>query len=454
MNVKNAVMQNKEALPNLPVSERALVNEQNKDIDFKTELQQHIQSNIAKMEVKQNIFPIHSLPEPLLSFTKEISNVYSVPSEFPACAALGAVSSALQKKIKLDDGKYINFPQLWIMLVAPPGIGKTEPLNIAFKPLAEIDKRNFKNYTENLSQWKIEVAEAKKTKTEEPDKPTNQQILIDDFTPESLYQTLYDNKDSITLFRDELSGWFADFGRYNNNGEIQRYLSMFNNVQFTINRKSQEPLLIHKPFLNVIGSIQPEVLNATLKNQKLIDNGFASRFLFAFPKNCKKPHYSDVRVNEIIINDFHSLINHTHSLPQVEEPVYLSDDAKELFISFANRLTDVANTDNNNYIKGMYSKMEIQVLRIALVLHIVKCVYSEDLWRKNELLQDSMQQAIDICGYFITCSLSLYDDNTINAVSTADAIKIIEHNTGIKNKQAFADSIGVTRQYISKICNE
>lgn len=109
-----------------------------------------------------------------------------------------------------------------------------------------------------MSQWKIEVAEAKKTKTEEPDKPTNQQILIDDFTPESLYQTLYDNKDSITLFRDELSGWFADLVDTITTEKYKGIFFMFNNVQFTINRKSQEPLL-HKPFLNVIGSIQPEV---------------------------------------------------------------------------------------------------------------------------------------------------------------------------------------------------
>ena len=35
-----------------------------------------------------------------------------------------------------------------------------------------------------------------------------------------------------------------------------------------------------------------------------------------------------------------------------------------------------------------------------------------------------------------------------------DAIKIIQKEYGIKNKQAFAESIGVSRQYISKICNE
>lgn len=444
----------KEALLNPQNSERQMINEQYKDTDFETALKEDIQSNITKLEAKKNIFPVQSLPEPLLSFTKELRDVYSVPSEFPACAALGAVSAALRKKIRLNNGKYTNYPQLWIMLVAPPGIGKTEPLNLAFKPLAEIDKSSYQNYTESLSHWKTELAEARKDKTEEPDKPIYKQVLIDDFTPESLYQTMYNNSDSITLFRDELSGWFADFGRYNKSGEIQRYLSMFNNGQFTINRKSQETLLIHKPLLNVIGSIQPNVLNTALNNQNLIDNGFASRFLFAYPQNIKKPHYSDKTVDENITKDFYTLINHLHSLPEIEEPVYLSDVAKELFIIFSNKLTDKANENSSELLKGMYSKTDIQLLRIALLLHIVKSVYNDELWSNNLILEDTMQQAIDICEYFITCSLSLLGETGINKISTAEAIKIIDKNSGIKNKQAFADSLGVTRQYISKVCNE
>lgn len=445
--------QKNEAPTNPQNSEGAILNEQYKDKDITSLLKDEFDAKTKQADEIQIPFPVNSLPEPLLSFVKEVSDVYSVPPEFPACAVLGAVSAAIQKKIHLHNGKYINFPQLWLMLVAPPGVGKSEPLKIAFRKLSEIDKTSYDFYIQEMEQWKSDCITARKEKTTEPPKPTYRQYLINDFTPESLYSTMFQNENSITLFRDELSGWFSDFGRYNKNGEVGHYLSMFNNSDLKINRKTQEPILIHKPFISVVGSIQPEVVSAILKNQSLIENGFASRFLFAYPKDIKKPYYSDKQVSQEVISRYDELIEHLKRLPLIEKPVELSIEAKRLYVDFVNSLTDKSNKSTHNYIKAIYAKMDIHLLRIVLILHIVEGVYDDVQWMTFKIQGNTMQYAINIVEYFISTSLMLYDQNNISNFNISDAIRLIEKEKGIANKQAFADSIGVTRQYISKLCN-
>ncbi len=448
-------MNNKEKpLPNVPNPERVILNEQYKDKNITSLLKDELEAKTKQTDEIQIPFPIKSLPEPLLSFVKEVTEVYSVPPEFPACAVLGAISASIQKKIHLHNGKYINFPQLWLMLVAPPGVGKSEPLNLAFKKLSEIDKSSYDFYIQEMEQWKSDCVTARKEKTPEPEKPTYRQHLINDFTPESLFSTMFQNENSITLFRDELSGWFSDFGRYNKSGEVGHYLSMFNNSDLKINRKTQEPLLLHNPFITVVGSIQPEVLTSILKNQSLIENGFASRFLFAYPKDIKKPYYSDKQINQEVINSYDKLIEHLKKLPLIELPVELSIEAKRLYVDFVNSLTDKSNSTEKNYIKSIYAKMEIHLLRIVLILHIVEGVYDEELWMKFKVQANTMQNAINIVKYFISTSILLYEQNHISNFNISDAIRLIENEKGIVNKQAFADAIGVSRQYISKICNQ
>ncbi|HEY5507285.1 MAG TPA: DUF3987 domain-containing protein [Paludibacter sp.] len=277
----------------------------------------------------------------------------------------------------------------------------------------------------------IECAEAKQLKTQEPEKPFFKQCLIDDFTPESLYQTMFRNNGSISLYRDELSGWFADFGRYNKNGEISRYLSIFNNAQFCINRKSEEPLQIPEPFLTICGTIQPKVLNIALSSNTLKENGFASRFLYVYPKEVKKQKYSERTPDKFIIDRYEKLITHCYCLSKVENPFTLSAEAKELFIQYANQTTDLVNSCSNNFVRATYAKMEIQVLRLALIIQIIRGIYDNIEWQQGIITKEAMQYAIKLCDYF-NSKILLVDttNNPTNLIKalTADT-QILASNT-------------------------
>ncbi|MEI7676932.1 MAG: DUF3987 domain-containing protein [Bacteroidales bacterium] len=444
----------KNAPSNFGEFEEAMNPEQYKSTNFIEKLKAEIHSNSMNSNANDTAFPINGLPQVILEFAIEISEVYGVPIEFPVMAALSAVSASIRKKISIDSGKYRNFGQLWVMLVAPPGVGKTEPVSAAFRPLQKLDNSSYDEYQLELSRWKAECTEAKQIKTQEPEKPFFKQCLIDDFTPESLYQTMFRNNGSISLYRDELSGWFADFGRYNKNGEISRYLSIFNNAQFCINRKSEEPLQIPEPFLTICGTIQPEVLNIALSSNTLKENGFASRFLYVYPKEVKKQKYSERTPDRSIMERYEKLITHCYYLPKLENPFTLSQEARILFIKYANQTTDLVNNCSNNFVRATYAKMEIQVLRLALIVQIIRGIYDNVEWQQGLITKEAIQYAIKLCEYFNSKIILVDNTNIPSKMNSAEAIKTIQKEYGIKNKQAFADSIGITRQYVSKICNE
>ncbi len=427
---------------------------QDKNTDFISLLKAEIKDKSVSNEVKKTPFPTFGLPKIILDFSNEISEIYGVPFEFPALAALCAVSASLRKKFCVDSGKFKNFPQLWLQFVSPPGVGKTEPAAAAFRPLLKLEKLSYDQYQTEFDQWQAECIDAKKLKENDPRKPTYKQCLVDDFTPESLYQTMFRNDGAITLYRDELSGWFADFGRYGKSGEISRYLSIFNNAQFCINRKSEEPLQITEPFMSICGTIQPEVLNEILSNNNLKENGFASRFLYVYPGNIKKQKYSEKIPDISIIDRYEELIKHCYYLPKFEQPLTLSPEAKSLFIDYADLITDMVNNCADNFLRATYSKMEIQVLRISLIIQIVRGIYNNMEWQKSQISKEAMHYSIELCKFFTDNVQRISNTDSTVKINIADAIKTIHKTYVIKNKQMFADAIGVKRQFISKLCNE
>jgi hypothetical protein len=339
-------------------------------------------------------FPTQGLPEVLLKFATDISDVYGVPIEFPIMSCFVAISSVLKKSYSVDCGKYINFPQFWVIQIAPSGVGKSEQLAIAFRPIKELDKKHYDHFKLSRELWRQKCVTAKKEKRTEPEKPFFKQLTVDDSTPEALYQVMQRNGGGVTLCRDELSGWILDFGRYSKSGEVARYLSIFNNDQFVINRKGDdEPLVISSPFMSIIGGIQPEVLDNLLKQYDLIANGFASRFLFVYPDIFKKQFYSERIPDKSLYNSYRDLIIKL-SEDDGSRQFILSAEAKELFIQFSNEMTEHVNNSANPFLKASYSKMDIHCLRLSLLIEVVKQQLT------NEVSVDSMQYAIDLCRYF------------------------------------------------------
>lgn len=373
----------------------------NKDTDIIMEVKTEIELKSGKIEA--NPFPMYGMPEVLADLINDSYNVYASPLEYFACTLLVACGAVVRKKAVVDEGKYKNYPQLWMMYIGSSGIGKDIPMKIAFKPIYELDRISHEKYIKEMIEWKSASTIAKKEKTDIPPMPTLKMILIDDATPECLYPILQQNG-GLTLLRDELSGWFADFGRYSKSGEVQRYLSMFTNGTFTVSRVSKEHIRISDPFYSIIGGIQPEILPATLNENQLKENGFAQRILFAFPDVAKQPYYSEKIPNPAYVVRYNKLIEHLHTVSF--GTLTLSEKAKFLYVDFVNEMVRERNKTQIEYRQALYSRFRIHVLRIALTIELVK-TFPNGLNKERTITCETMQYAIDICRYFIFCGLKV-----------------------------------------------
>lgn len=399
-------------------------------------------------------FPIWGLPKVVQDVINNGAEVYGVPKDFFGTYIFSAICAGLRKNAVLKN-KFTNYAQLWIMVVANSGIGKSEPLKLAFSPLLKRDKLMYEQYKDDLIQWKADCVEAKNGKGEEPPRPILNQSLISDTTPEALFQALSRNS-GLTLCRDELSGWFADQGRYAKSGEVGHYLSSFNNAQIQINRKGDEPLLITEPYLGVAGSIQPEVLREYIGSKKMADNGFISRFVFAFPDVVIKPEYIDKEMPEEVLTRYEEFINKVCDCNDIHTT--LSDEAKELFIKFSNELTNKINDAEHDYLRAMYSKMEIHLSRISLMVYVANLLTRET--DEATINAEIMSYSVEVCRYFVATGEKVFymvnnqPQLPIQELSKGDVIRMLDKLYSIKNITKLGESIGVSQQSISKMLNK
>lgn len=399
-------------------------------------------------------FPIWGLPKVVQDVISNGAEVYGVPKDFFGTYIFSAICAALRKKAVLKN-KFTNYAQLWTMVVANSGIGKSEPLKIAFAPLLKRDVLMHEQYKADLAQWKADCVQTKTSKEAEPPRPTLNQSLISDTTPEALFQALSRNS-GLTLCRDELSGWSADQGRYAKSGEVGHYLSSFNNTQIQINRKGDEPLLIAEPYLGVVGSIQPEVLRECIDSKKMAANGFISRFVFAFPDVVVKPEYIDKEMPIEILAEYEEFINKVCDCSEIHTT--LSDEAKELFVKFSNELTGKINDAEHDYLRSMYSKMEIHLCRISLMVYVAKLLTNET--DEATINAEIMSYSVEVCRYFVVTGEKVFymvnnqSQLPIQELSSGDLIRMLNKLRPIQNMTQFGKSIGVSQQAISKMLNK
>ncbi len=96
------------------------------------------------------------------------------------------------------------------------------------------------------------------------------------------------NQRGITLVVDEILALFNSVKRYNSkNNLIEDLLTAYSGQPLKIIRKSESrPVLIKNPCINVIGSVQTNMLQEVFRAEFLA-NGLLDRFLFVYPQNRK-----------------------------------------------------------------------------------------------------------------------------------------------------------------------
>lgn len=360
-------------------------------------------------------FPLDFFPKPIQAIIHEAAGVYQFSKCYLGAAVLSACATSMGNvySIRVKKG-WIERPSLYIAVVGVKGLNKSAPVTFALSPIIEREKELYRVYKAEMKLWNQDERNIGTSP------PPLLKSVVGDVTPEAVVQQLHKNERGILIYKDELASFFKDFDRYNKSGAEEFYLSVWSGKPVTVDRKTLASIMIPEPVINILGTIQPTVLEEAMTGK--VENGMSDRWLIVNPPSLKKEYWSEDDISDSAYESYKRLINRLMDMQMYidEYDVCHSTDltyskaAWSLLKSWQRRNTDAINKSDSEASKGIRAKMEVYISRFALIAHIIEFATGVNHRPDNEIEDISVQKAILLAEYFICQSIGFFEDDPEN----------------------------------------
>lgn len=404
--------------------------------------------------------PLGAFPKKIQEMAKVLVEYENYNQDYLLVSMLSAVATAIGNTCQIRiKGCWTSSPILYVILVGRPGVGKTPPLDFAFKPIRAHDYKLLKKYKEDDEAYSLFMEKRKSRKftysqSEIPEIPILQRTVISDFTPEALMQAHNVNQRGIVAFVDEIMGMFNTVNQYSKGQLIEQLLTAHSGKPLDITRCSLDiPIHIEQPCINIIGTTQTKRVHE-LVDKGYGDNGLIDRILFAYPKRHTispwQLHGTESNYDGRECFDLWAdVVEKILALPcQYDDEtgmviptiINFTAEAQQHFFDWRNRTVDYINSIKDDaLIDGRIMKTHLNTARLALVIQMMRWACGE---ADNDNVDiDSVKAAIELGEYFEECYARLQKYMTIDSIqpqkkilldglehefTTADALKIGE----------------------------
>ena len=433
---------------------------------------------VPKEKIERIGFPIEIFPNEIQQYIIQSSETLGLSVDYMGSSFLWVISLIIGNTIRVEvKPGWQEICTLWIAIVGKPGIGKTPSVNQMIFPLREANVREQKEYQKQYAKWREYESLDKKEKDlhEKIDKPLSRQFLVNDITLEALVDLHEQNPNAIGVFKDELAGWFKDMNKYRQGSDLEFWLSSWSGTSISLNRKTSKSAFVDKPFIPVLGGIQPGVFEEfTTGNNK--DNGFVDRILISYP-DLNVNHYNNNHISDELIEWYRAFIDNLRNLftkqfvrfnekGEIENMVAkFKNDASKEWMRIHEKITHIQNSDEENeYMKSMLPKQKSYIPRFAMILQVIWSSV-DDNYEMLTINKSSVLQAEILSEYFINMSKMVKADmkekNKIRQISAQasgmgvkDQLKAIYKNDPDFNRSHVAEILEVSRQTVHRWIKE
>lgn len=391
--------------------------------------------------------PTCTMSSRIREYAEALERVYQIDVDFVTSSIYAAVAAAVGKRYVIEDRKgYKNTLALWMCHIAGSGYGKSPIESTVFHPIKKRDKELNRRYKEQMELYSL----VKSKGSMAMDRPIHQRLYTSDCTPEALFQDLADNDGCLLLYRDELSGWVQDFGRYSKSGEIEHYLSLWSGQSVNTSRATKDGCFIESPCFNVFGGTQPDRLQKVFGNDVFLASGFDARMCWIFPQNTIYPskydtEKVDTRLHELWDGYVGTLLNLT------EREVTFTDDAHQLYVNYWEALQKKKQEEEVDFMRQVYSKLQIIVEKWAGITFLLSGENIRADFSLAEIDGQSMRVAIEAMGLLEGWARKVYEkmqEGRKPKLTKEQAIRDLNEVYPIQNRQLFADALGIKRQQV------
>ena len=445
-------------------------------IETKTkEKEKLLPSNQEKIERylidKNNLaFPVDIFPKPIQSYILECNEKLDSNIDYMGCSMLWLISICLGNTFEMEVKKgWVENGSLWVSLVGRAGVGKTPSISNIIAPLIKINQREIKKYYKKLDEYEQFAALSKKEQKDviPVDKPKKTQFIANDITLEALVDLHQESDNAVGVFKDELAGWLKDMNKYRAGSDLEFWLSCWSGKAVNLNRLTRKGSYVDKPFIPVMGGIQPGILNHFYTEENK-DNGFMDRMLLSYPDTIIET-YNENEINEEILTWYKDQIiafydkikfacrrdKENNIIPYT---CYFSSEAKKEWVRIFNEITNRQNSDEENeYLKSMYPKQKSYIPRFAMLIHVFDEFFNPSNYNCLEISLESILKAEKLSKYFVETakkvkvnSLEVNEiKNTAKQGKTSmDKLKAIYNENPDFNRSQAAEILGISRQQV------
>ena len=249
------------------------------------------------------------LPNEIRGWVMDISNRMQCPQDFPAVAAITAISSligaraVIQPKAK-DDWQVV--PNLWGLVIGIPGVMKSPALGETLRPLGRLEADAREKFEVEKEDWDLDVkvaemqnetnakeakalatkdpagAKAKLKPVDLPTSPAERRYIVNDATVEKLGEFLSVDSWGLLAYRDEIYGLLKSMDREGQEGARAFYLQGYDGNQgYTFDRIGRGTKRIDRVCIAMLGGIQPGRIQSYVRDAVAGgagDDGLLQRF--------------------------------------------------------------------------------------------------------------------------------------------------------------------------------
>jgi putative DNA primase/helicase len=389
------------------------------------------------------------------------------------CSMLWLISVIVGNSMQIEVKKgWYEMANIWVAVVGRAGLGKTPSINNIIYPLQQVNSKKIKDYIRQYEKYHIyhNASEEQKKQHEHVKKPIKQQFIANDITLEALIDLHQESKNAIGVFKDELNGWFKDMNKYRAGSDLEFWLSSWSGKAVSMNRKSATSAFVDKPFIPVLGGIQPSILAMAYTDENK-DNGFVDRMLLTYPDlEIEKYNTNEMRQDTIewyqtfIVSFYdhikHKMVDYDEDREIKPRTTVLTQSARKEWQRIFNEITEVQNSDEENeYMKSMLPKQKSYIPRFALLINTLDYFMDIDTKDPFTISKESMLKAEKLSKYFIQMAKKV----KVNTMEHSELKTISKANTGKSsqdifnemyqanpnlNKKDVAELLGVSRQQI------
>lgn len=266
----------------------------------------------------------------------EYTSELEAPESYHLWCALSILASAARRNIWVDQGMYTVYPNLYVILCAPPGkIGKSTCIRAAQGILTSVPDIIMGPDSQSMEELARFIASAGKDKTQSAVAIHSSELSsLIDTSGLKMIQFLTDIYDSPPSWKRRTKGSGHD--------------------------------TIEHPVLNILAGTTPSWISESLPVEAT-DHGFTSRTIFVYEENTRFSNPRPSAPNPTLVEALKTDLNHISLL---EGEFTWTENAEKLYDKLYEKWR--THTPNDFRIAGYYNRKRTHVLKLAQLLRIAE----------------------------------------------------------------------------------